>query len=526
MNKVRDNILLFFLFSYAVYCALIVGQAWDEPSHFAQGKITLEYLLSLGRIDNDIIYRENYSSIYWTLQFFLTKIFPAKYQIEGYHLINLIFTFGIIFGIGKLSQILFNKTVGKITFLILFFYPIFFGHLAFNNKDLILAFSHVWISYLIFKYLKNHNNKKKTNQYVILIGVLSALGMGIQLVFLGSLIPIFLFIICEIFIFKKLIGQNFNKKKFSYDILKCFLSFYILLIIFWIDAHSNVLVQPFNIILETFSDKFWTGWPYNLVNGNYYLSNEITKFYFLTNFIYKTPEYILFSYLIFFILFIKYLSFFRNKFNLFTYKISLIILILIFPNLLSLIVPYPVYDGMRLFLWTIPYFCIIPGLTVYFLIENYKSLKIKIVTSFLFILSILSLYNFFTLTPYQYTYLNLFNGKKDIRYKNFEGDYWSVSIKELIKKSNFEKQKKIHFAACGIDHNFVKNYLKKYGYNNIVFVTLDNADYIVMTNRVVKDEKVMDNKLQLTNCFDKYDGTNVVEVSRNGGLLSVIRKLK
>ncbi len=193
MNKVRQNILLFFLFSYAIYCALIIGQAWDEPSHFTQGKITLDYLLSFGVIDNDIIYRENYSSIYWTLQFFLTKIFPPKYQIEAYHLVNLIFTLGIIFGIGKLTQVLFNKKVGKITFLILFFYPIFFGHLAFNNKDLILAFSHVWISYLIIRYLKNQNNIKKSNNYVILIGILSALGTGIQLVVLGSLIPIFLF---------------------------------------------------------------------------------------------------------------------------------------------------------------------------------------------------------------------------------------------------------------------------------------------------------------------------------------------
>ena len=141
-------------------------------------------------------------------------------------------------------------------------------------------------------------------------------------------------------------------------------------------------------------------------------------------------------------------------------------------------------------------------------------------------LAILSLYNFFTITPYQYTYLNLFNGKKDNRYKNFEGDYWSVSIKELIKKSNLEKLKTTSFAACGVDHNFVKNYLKKYGYLNINFVTLNNAEYIVMTNRVIKDEKIKDNNLNLTNCFDKYNGTNVVEVNRNGVLLSVIRKLK
>ena len=37
--------------------------------------------------------------------------------------------------------------------------------------------------------------------------------------------------------------------------------------------------------------------------------------------------------------------------------------------------PYPLYDGIRLFLWTLPYFCIIPGIVIYYLIENFKNKK-------------------------------------------------------------------------------------------------------------------------------------------------------
>ena len=48
------------------------------------------------------------------------------------------------------------------------------------------------------------------------------------------------------------------------------------------------------------------------------------------------------------------------------------------------------------------------------------------------------MFNFFSITPYQYTYLNLFNGQKEIRYKKFENDYWGTSIKELIDNSNFK----------------------------------------------------------------------------------------
>ena len=78
-----------------------------------QGKITLDYLFSLGKIDKDIIYREYYSSIYWSLLYLVTEIFPTKYQIEVSHLINLIFSLGVIFGIGKISKELFNKKVAS-----------------------------------------------------------------------------------------------------------------------------------------------------------------------------------------------------------------------------------------------------------------------------------------------------------------------------------------------------------------------------------------------------------------------------
>ena len=148
MNREKQKILLFFLIAFSVYCALLVGVTWDEEFLIIQGKITLDYLLSFGEINQDILYRENYSAIYWTLSHLITKQFPTHYQFELSHLINLFFSIGAVFGAGKFGSEIFNKKIGKIIFLILFFYPIFFGHMAINSKDTILAFSHIWISYL------------------------------------------------------------------------------------------------------------------------------------------------------------------------------------------------------------------------------------------------------------------------------------------------------------------------------------------------------------------------------------------
>ena len=205
MSKKTNLLLLTALIFFSIYCALTVGETWDQKDNLIRGKITLDYLFSLGRIESDILYRENYSTIYWSLIYFISEIFPAQYEIQITNLVNLTFSISTIFGIKKLCKELFNNKIGKITFLILFFTPLFFGHMFFNTKDTILAFSHVWIFYFLIRYLKKQNVNAKRNRYTLYLGILAALSTGIQLVFLGSLIPIILFFIIEILFIKKII---------------------------------------------------------------------------------------------------------------------------------------------------------------------------------------------------------------------------------------------------------------------------------------------------------------------------------
>ncbi len=111
------------------------------------------------------------------------------------------------------------------------------------------------------------------------------------------------------------------------------------------------------------------------------------------------------------------------------------------------------------------------------------------------------------------------------RYKKFENDYWGVSIKELLKHARLENDKTIMIASCGINSEISKNYLRKMGYSNLLFVDPDKAEYIIMTNRVVVDQETENNTKKLTNCFEKYKGKNIFEVKRLGQTLSVIRKI-
>ena len=210
----------------------------------------------------------------------------------------------------------------------------------------------------------------------------------------------------------------------------------------------------------------------------------------------------------------------------FNYKLLFIISLLIFPNLILFLLPYPVYDGMRLFIWTLPYFCIIPGLSVYFLIKNLKSLFTKLTFFLVTITTIYFIYDFLRITPYQYTYLNSLNGKKENRYKKFENDYWGASIMELIKNSKFDNNSTILMASCGINTGSAKIYFKNKGNTNLRFVNPKIADYIIMTNRTTFKASNLKNVNNITNCFDKYSGKDVVIVERNNQILSVIRKIE
>ena len=224
---------------------------------------------------------------------------------------------------------------------------------------------------------------------------------------------------------------------------------------------------------------------------------------------------------------------------------------------------------MRLFLWAIPYLCIIPGLTIYYFIENYKifnskffitiflilfsfllfnfiqltpyqytylnlfagkneykykkfendkNIKAKISLFISFSLFIYFLYNFLSITPYQYTYLNVFNGNKEKRYQKFENDYWGASIEELVKKSHFNENELIKLSTCGVNPKLAKKYLKKNGYINFVFVDAEKSDYLIMTNRTIFSEN------KISNCFDVYKGVDIFKVQRDKVSLSVIRK--
>ena len=523
--SLQKSIVLFFII-FSIYCALGLGLTWDEDFLiYTQGKRAADYLLSLGKFKEDIFRGEYYSPIYYAIKFFFISIFPSSFRVEISYLINLFFSFGVIFGIKKLSELLFNRDIGKIVFLILFLYPAFFGHMAFNSKDTIIALCHVWIFYLLLDYIKNDNQIHNSINNFYAIGLLAAVGSGINMFFLGSMIPALIIILLDVFLIKKIVNKKFNYKIFLLSILKAFIVFYFILILFWIDTHPNILKLPIKFLSDWAFGDLFRGYPFMLFNGNHYIITEIPKSYLFINLLYKSPEYFLISYILFFIIFLKS-NFFKLKFKDFNYKILIIFLMIINPFIIVWLTPFSLYDGLRHVLWLIPYISIIPAILIYYLYKNIHYVKIKFISGLMFLLFIFFLFNFFTLTPYQYTYLNFLNkNNKDFIYK-FENDYWGSSTKELIKKINFKKKTKFTYSVCGINRNIVEIYLKKEGFLNSSMVDPDKSEYIFMTNRAVaKDLSEGYVSENVTNCYSLYPGKSIFQVKRNKIILSTMRKI-
>ncbi len=504
----HEKKIIISLILYAIYCSIVIGVSWDEKYYQIIGKLNLDYLLSFGIIDEGFFSKYRYSTFYWSIASLIGQIVPQKFSVEIYHLINTFFGLLTIVGLYHIVKKLFNKKIAKISSILLFFTPFFFGHLAINNKDIILSFSHIWIIYYVLKYSIDELNFKTRFIILIKLSTLSALGTGIQLLFLGSLLPIFLIYFINLIFFRK---RNF--KLIIFDILIYLSLFYIILLLFWVDAHENIFTQPLVFFIKLFSEP--VGWPFNLVNGKYFSSVDIPFNYLLINYIYKLPEFILFLYLLSFPIIILNFKKLKKEIRNFNIIFFCILTLLVYPNIILSLISFPVYDGVRLFMWSVPYLVIIPSITTFLILKN-KNFFINFILMLLFIFHLI---NFIKITPFHYTYLNILSGPKDMRYKKFENDYWSTSLKELIYSSDL-RESKVNFHTCGVNPEIVKNYMKN-KYKRSEFTRLNNAEYIIMTNRTLFSKK--ENKI--SNCFDEYSSDNVHQVVRNGIILSAIKRL-
>ena len=297
-NKNLRSGIIYLLIIFSYYCSLMIGISWDEPFEITRGQERLKYIISFGGYEiapaqND----KYYPGLYSTISAFLSNIMPKKYIYETFHLINNTFSILTIFGLYKLSKLLFNKNVAFISLIILFLNPTFFGHMSMNPKDTIIAFCLIWTTLVLFKYLTYQKNKNKRIKFLIYASLLIGLGLGVRIQFIALLIPLFLFV--SIY---KFLNKKFSFVIFVLDSFIIIIISYFVMLLCWPQVHSNILVEPFKIFIEQLEVQFG---PDRILLNNKILSTlEVSSNYIFVNLLFKSPEYILFTYVIFIILFL------------------------------------------------------------------------------------------------------------------------------------------------------------------------------------------------------------------------------
>ena len=518
------KMILLSLFFYPVYISLTIGMSWDEIIHQNNGRNLIRYILSFGNLEYKSLELPFHFGFYDAFSHFITLTVPAKFNIFIHHLINLTFSISTIFGITQLTKILFNKKISMIVFILVFFNPIYFGHMSINPKDTIIAFSLIWMCVLVLKYLKSQHIDYKRTRYTYLIATTLFIGLGVRLTFIGTLLPIIFIIFYEIIFNKK--NNSINVKLFLFDFIKVFLISYLVTIIFWPEMHKNILTP--HVIIADYFDQLQQGnygLYWGLLNGRLINLSNTPFNYLFVNFFYKMPEFFIIS--LFFLPFILLfdLKFFEKNFINFKKNFYYLLLFILIPIFIFILLSIKVTVGIKFFLFLIPFLSILPALVFYYLIEK-KNIISKIFLVFLSILFIFYLTIFIKISPYQYTYINAFNGKFSNNITKFENDYWGLSLKHLIKtfdkEYDFKEGKKYKIAFCGVGLDSARYYLDKIVKLNYVEVhNHKKYDFIIMTNLINGDKYSLPANVQ--SCFKEFKGSNLFSVERMNLKLSVIR---
>ena len=413
-------------------------------------------------------------------------------------------------------KVFFNKKTAYLSCIFTLLNPFFFGHLGINPKDIIIFFSYVWFIYFFLKYL---NNDKDKIINILYTSFFIGFGCGIRISFLSIVVPII--IIGLIFLIKKKIFLNYVSKLIR-DTIIALILITLLITITW----PHIIDGGYKVFMETvYKSLKWSAVPsHGLINGEFYEIKNTPPSYFIKFFIYRMPFYSIFLILYCYIIFLfdrKSLNeIYDRKFNI---KFIILNLIIFFPLFTSIFFKVNIYDNIRLFLFIIPFFGIISSISFLHIIKKFKiSYFRKIQLFFLVFLFIIFAIRFILITPYHYTYVNYVFPKLKNANNKFEFDYWAISFKEIVNNLDkvFKKEEinKIKFSFCGGDPKalvFLLN--KKHDVKKIY--RSNNADYIIMTNRA--SFKIDDKET----CFTKYPGKNILEVSRQKLIFSVLRKL-
>ena len=227
-----------------------------------------------------------------------------------------------------------------------------------NSKDIIVFFSLIWFCYFFFSYCVEDKNILKN---LILSSFFVGFGCGVRLTFLVVIFPVIMIGISYL-IYQYKSRYLFLTKRLSSHILIASLIIIFLIIVCWpqmiVEIKKGNFLEFFSLIVKNTIN--WNDGPkLGLLNGNFYAIHETPKTYLINFILFRLPYF--FSLLFFSFYFFYFSKNFLSKNEIKNFRIKFIIVnvIIFFPIFLTLILKVNIYDNIRLFLFIIPFLCLI-----------------------------------------------------------------------------------------------------------------------------------------------------------------------
>ena len=137
--------IIVLLLILSLYNSTIIGLSWDETFHHINGQLRFEYLVSFGNFEKyNFLNNKYYPGLYDTLLFavskLITNIFGINIIVQSSHIVNWFFSILSLIGLYLTIKKVFSKNLAKITVILTFLNPFFFGHMSVNQKDNIIFF--------------------------------------------------------------------------------------------------------------------------------------------------------------------------------------------------------------------------------------------------------------------------------------------------------------------------------------------------------------------------------------------------
>ncbi len=427
------------------------GTTIDERSIDNGNQITYEKLKIISKLDivenssinpmlKNISKMETYGQFVSLQQFYFSRLFNESELLSNYFDKNELFSsfyskttflrylYLNIYVSGMLLILYFiisrfkNKRFAFLFIVLLVLTPSFSGHSLFNQKDISFLF-HIFLANLLII----QTGLSKNNKLFYLASILSGISISLRI---SGIFFIFAAVLFSI------IYQLTSIKKSWSEVIYYYSKFSVISIFTFLLVSPGSWFAPIKFISSSLSQQIFLSWTGStLTNGVFIPAENISSFYLIIWLFYKLPA--VYNFLIVSAIFGLYFKILRKDIF---YQFS--IFFLLFVNITFIFYKPEVYDGIRQFLFLLPYIIYI---STSILLEVNKKFKILIPITIFYLV-----FTQYGLGPYKYVYFNEFTVEETITYEcqNIDGcgnwltDYWGFSAKNLadyINKNNIQE---------------------------------------------------------------------------------------